>query len=159
MNSGGCACWPAQEWSARCSWSRSLLLSALLIIEAGLGSRWELPPSFADAFLDASSAVGGANLSSGLTRSLTSAYLSSGIRQNVDEYQYGMTWLMLAMFFWTNPAGTDRGPRGAAPFYGRSGAAAAVDLTGTIACTSRLPEVVRQDYARASLLQRGQIVA
>jgi Trk-type K+ transport system membrane component len=70
----------------------------LLVIEAGLGSRWESPPTFADALLDASSAVGGANVSSGLLRALTSAHLSSGIRQKVDEYQYGMAWLMLAMF-------------------------------------------------------------
>ncbi len=70
----------------------------LMLIEAHVASRFHSPPTVADAFLDASSAVGGANLSSGLTATITSANLSRGIRQSVDAYQYGMTWLMLAMF-------------------------------------------------------------
>ena len=70
----------------------------LLAIEAHTGSPYQAAPSFADALLDASSAVGGAGLTSGVTAMVTGANLSSGIRQNVDLYQYGMTWLMAAMF-------------------------------------------------------------
>lgn len=70
----------------------------LLVIEAHTASRFQTPPSFADALLDASSAVNGGALSSGLVATVTSANLSSGIRQSVDLYQYGMVWLMLAMF-------------------------------------------------------------
>jgi Trk-type K+ transport system membrane component len=70
----------------------------LLLIETHVGSRFQSPPTFADALLDASSAVNGGALTSGLLASVTSANLSSGIRQSVDLYQYGMTWLMLAMF-------------------------------------------------------------
>jgi len=70
----------------------------LLVIEGYIGSPYQAPPTLADALVDASSAVAGGNLSSGLTATLTSANLSRGIRQSVDLYQYGMTWLMLAMF-------------------------------------------------------------
>lgn len=70
----------------------------LLIIEGQTGSAFQRAPSFADAFLDAASAVGGAGLTSGVTATVTSLNLSSGIGHGVDEYQYGMAWLMLAMF-------------------------------------------------------------
>ena len=36
-------------------------------------------------------------VAAGLTAALSSPNLSSGIRQSVDLYQYGMAWLMLAM--------------------------------------------------------------
>jgi len=69
----------------------------LLLIENWTGSAYRLPPTLADALLESASAVGGAGLTSGLTSSLSAASLSSGIRQPVDLYQYGMGWLMLAM--------------------------------------------------------------
>ncbi len=69
----------------------------LLLIENWTASRYQPPPSFADALLDASSIVAGGNLSSGLTESVTSRNLLSGIRQSANLYQYGMAWLMLAM--------------------------------------------------------------
>jgi Trk-type K+ transport system membrane component len=70
----------------------------LLLIESHVGSTYQSAPTFADTLLDASSAVAGANLSSGLTATVTNLNLSTGIRQSVDLYQYGMVWLMLAMF-------------------------------------------------------------
>ncbi len=69
----------------------------LLLIEARTAPSYQAQPTFADALLDAASAVGGANLSSGLTAAVIGPNLSSGIRQSVDQYYYGMTWLMLAM--------------------------------------------------------------
>jgi len=69
----------------------------LLAIESGIGSAYDIPPTVGDAFLDAASAVSGAGLTSGLVESLTSERLSSGIQQTVDEYQYGLAWLMAAM--------------------------------------------------------------
>lgn len=69
----------------------------LLLIESWTGSAYQTAPTLADGLLDACSAVGGAGLTSGLTATVTSANLSSGIRQDVDLYQYGMAWLMAAM--------------------------------------------------------------
>jgi Trk-type K+ transport system membrane component len=74
-----------------------LVALGLLLIEARTGSAFQSPPTLGDALLDAASAVGGAGLSSGLTATVTNLNLSTGIRQNVDLYQYGMTWLMVAM--------------------------------------------------------------
>ena len=70
----------------------------LLLVETRVASRFRPPPTLGDAILDASSAVGGANLSSGLIGTVTDVNLSSGMDQTVDSYQYGMAWLMLAMF-------------------------------------------------------------
>lgn len=69
----------------------------LLIIETHTASLYQARPTFADAFLDAASAVAGGNLSSGLVEHVTARNLSSGIRQSVDLYQYGMAWLIAAM--------------------------------------------------------------
>ncbi|MBU0637718.1 MAG: hypothetical protein KKB50_02545 [Planctomycetes bacterium] len=74
-----------------------LVALGLLWLENNTASPFQQRPTFADAFLDASSAVAGANLSSGLTATVTGENLSSGMRQSVDQYQYGMVWLMLAM--------------------------------------------------------------
>jgi Trk-type K+ transport system membrane component len=74
-----------------------LVAMGLLIIEARTASAFQSPPSLGDALLDGASALGGANLSSGLTATLTNVNLSTGIRQKVDLYQYGMAWLMAAM--------------------------------------------------------------
>jgi Trk-type K+ transport system membrane component len=91
-------CWLAGSATVLALAGLALVIAlGLLIIEAWIGSPFQTPPTFADALLDASSAVGGANLTSGLTATLTSPNLSSGIRQSVDLYQYGMKWLMLAM--------------------------------------------------------------
>jgi hypothetical protein len=70
----------------------------LLLIDAHTGSRFQTPPTFAAALLDASSAVGGAALTTGVVATVTSVNLSIGMTQTVDLYQYGMGWLMLAMF-------------------------------------------------------------
>ena len=69
----------------------------LLAIEGCTASAFQIAPTFADACLDAASAVAGGNLSTGLVAAVTSANLSRGIRQSVDLYQYGMIWLMAAM--------------------------------------------------------------
>ena len=70
----------------------------LLVIETRTARSYQEQPSFAAAFLDASSAVGGANLSAGVVRAVTGLNLSRGIGQGVDSYQYGMVLLMAAMF-------------------------------------------------------------
>lgn len=70
----------------------------LFVIEAQVGSPYQSPPTLGDALLEAASATCGAGLTSGLTRQLTGVTLSSGIRQPVDVYMYGMAWLMAAMF-------------------------------------------------------------
>jgi len=74
-----------------------LVALGLLLIDTLTADPYDTRSTFADAFLDASSAVGGGGLSSGLTQAVTSQNRSSGIRQSVDQYQYGMVWLMLAM--------------------------------------------------------------
>lgn len=74
-----------------------LVAVGLLAIESGIGSAYDAPPTVGDALLDAASAVSGAGLTGGLVESLTSERLSSGIQQTVDEYQYGMVWLIAAM--------------------------------------------------------------
>jgi Trk-type K+ transport system membrane component len=75
-----------------------VVVIGLLLIESRTGAAYQAPPTLGDALLDGASAVGGAGLASGLTADITDLRLSSGIRQKVDLYQYGMTWLMLAMF-------------------------------------------------------------
>jgi len=70
----------------------------LLVIEAHTTTAFQTAPTLGDALLDASSAVAGGNLSSGLTATVTSANLSRGIHQSVDLYQYGLVWLLAAMF-------------------------------------------------------------
>lgn len=75
-----------------------LVALGLLFIETCTASAFQTAPTFADALLEAASATCGGGLSTGLTRTVTSAHLSRGIHQNVDLYQYGMTWLMMAMY-------------------------------------------------------------
>ena len=70
----------------------------LLVIEAHTTTAFQTAPTLGDALIDASSAVAGGNLSSGLTATVTSANLSRGIHQSVDLYQYGLVWLLAAMF-------------------------------------------------------------
>jgi hypothetical protein len=74
-----------------------LCTGGVLLLDAWTASPFQSPATLADAFLDSASAVGGANLSSGVTATLTARNLSSGIRNPTDQYQYGMVWLMLAM--------------------------------------------------------------
>lgn len=69
----------------------------LLAIEQATASRFQPAPSAADALLEAASAVGGASLTSGLTASVTSRNLVSGIGLGVSHYQFGMALMMLAM--------------------------------------------------------------
>ncbi|MBL8878784.1 MAG: hypothetical protein JNG88_06645 [Phycisphaerales bacterium] len=69
----------------------------LLLIEQKTASAFSAIPTFADAWLDAASAIGGANLTSDLAAAVTDRSLSSGIRTPSDQYQYGMLWLMAAM--------------------------------------------------------------
>lgn len=75
------------------------LLTALglLSIESLIASRYQPTPTFADALLDAASAVGGANVSSGLTANLTSRSLVSGIGLGVSQYIPAMALLGLAL--------------------------------------------------------------
>jgi Trk-type K+ transport system membrane component len=70
----------------------------LLMIETRVASVYETPPPLDAALLEAASAVGGANLTTGMTERITGSNLSSGMHQSTDSYQYGMWWLMLAMF-------------------------------------------------------------
>ncbi len=66
----------------------------LLVIEQLVASGYQSPPTLADALFDASSAVGGAAQTSGLSAAVTDANLSSGMYQNADLYVYGVSWLM-----------------------------------------------------------------
>lgn len=75
-----------------------VVLLGLFAIEAHVGSPYQSPPTLGDALLEAASATCGSGLTTGLTRQLTGVTLSSGIRQPVDVYMYGMAWLMAAMF-------------------------------------------------------------
>ena len=74
-----------------------IVAGGLLLLEQWTASSYQTPSSFADAMLDASSVVAGGNLSGGLAETLTSRNLVSGMNQPVNLYQYGMTWLMVAM--------------------------------------------------------------
>lgn len=75
----------------------AICAGGVLLLDAWLASPFQSPATLADALLDSASAVGGANLSGGVTATLTARNLSSGIRNPTDQYQYGMAWLMLAM--------------------------------------------------------------
>ena len=75
-----------------------VVVLGLFAIEAHVGSPYQSPPTLGDALLEAASATCGSGLTTGLTRQLTGVTLSSGIRQPVDVYMYGMAWLMAAMF-------------------------------------------------------------
>lgn len=81
-----------------------LLAALVLTVTAGLlvflslfSSPFEAPPTFADVLLDATSAVCGGNISSGVTGVVTSPNLSRGLGQSVDVYFYGIVWIVLAM--------------------------------------------------------------
>jgi len=69
----------------------------MLLLENWTASRYQSLPAFADALLDAASIVAGGNLTSGLTETVTSRNMITGIRRGTNLYQYGMTLLMLAM--------------------------------------------------------------
>ncbi len=69
----------------------------LLTIESLTASGFTPAPTFAEALMDASSAVGGAGLSAGLTAAVTSPNLASGLNQPINLYAFGMLWLMLLM--------------------------------------------------------------
>lgn len=69
----------------------------LMAVENLTGSRFEHPPSFADALVDSCSAVGGANLTSGLTARITAENLTSGKNLPVNLYSLGMLWMMALM--------------------------------------------------------------
>ena len=69
----------------------------LLLLEAQVASRFQPPPTFADALLEASSAIGGSGLTSGLTGNLTARNLVSGIGLGLSQYQLGMILLASAM--------------------------------------------------------------
>lgn len=69
----------------------------LLAIEGLTASRFQTAPTFAEALVDAASAVGGGGMTAGLTEAVTSRRLVSGIGLGINQYQFGMIWLMLAM--------------------------------------------------------------
>ncbi len=70
----------------------------LLLLSTWLHSSYEIPPTFGAALLDASGAVSGAAVTAGVSGSITGLNLSSGMGRSVDGYQYGMAWLMAAMW-------------------------------------------------------------
>lgn len=90
----------------------------LLLLEQITAARYQPAPSFADAFLDASAAVGGANLTTGVAQTVISPNLTAGIRLPVNLFELGMAWLMVAMLAgrvapllvlaWTTPRGDAR---------------------------------------------------
>ena len=69
----------------------------LLFLENATASAYQPAPAFADAFLDSCSIVAGGNLRTGVIETVTGRNLISGLRQSNNLYQYGMSWLMLAM--------------------------------------------------------------
>ncbi|MDX2197776.1 MAG: hypothetical protein SF069_02260 [Phycisphaerae bacterium] len=69
----------------------------LLVIQRQTASPFDPTPGLAEAWLDASAAVNGAAVSSGISANVTSGRLSKGLGLSADLYQYGMGWLMLAM--------------------------------------------------------------
>lgn len=83
-----------------CGWLAAMTIVvalAMLAIEASVASRYQPPPTFADALVDAASAVVGGALSSGLTTTVTARNLISGIGLGLSQYQLGMLVLMTAM--------------------------------------------------------------
>ncbi|MGD8451888.1 MAG: hypothetical protein PVJ57_08720 [Phycisphaerae bacterium] len=75
----------------------AIIAIGILVIETQTASPYQSAPALAESLLDATSIVAGGNLSSGLTETVTDRNLSSGIRQPVDLYQYGMSWIMAGM--------------------------------------------------------------
>ncbi len=69
----------------------------LLLIESLTASGFASAPTFAEALLDASAAVGGAGLTAGVTAAVTSPNLASGLNLPINLYGFGMVWLMLLM--------------------------------------------------------------
>lgn len=69
----------------------------LLAIQRLTSSPFDERPSFSAAWLDASSAVAGAALTSGVVAQVTNPNLTGGIGHSADTYQYGLLWLMAAM--------------------------------------------------------------
>jgi hypothetical protein len=65
----------------------------MLAIENGVAGRFQAAPTFADALVDAGSAVCGGGLTSGLTATITSRNLVSGLHVGVNHYQLGMLWI------------------------------------------------------------------
>lgn len=71
--------------------------AGLLLLESQVATRYQRPPTLADALLDATSAVAGGNLTSGLTATVTDRNLVSGIALGVNWYRLGMLWIVAAM--------------------------------------------------------------
>lgn len=69
----------------------------LMLIETLTASRFQPAPTFGDALVDAASAVCGGGLTTGVTELVTSRNLVKGIGLGFDQYQVGMTWIMLCM--------------------------------------------------------------
>lgn len=71
----------------------------ILLIGTAVATRYQPAPTFADALLDASSALSGGNLSSGVTGMITGRNLVSGIGLGVSFDFVGMSWMLAAMVF------------------------------------------------------------
>lgn len=71
----------------------------MILLETMIASRYQPAPTFADAFMDGASLVAGANLTSGLTATLTARNLISGIGLGISFDLVGMGWLVLWMLF------------------------------------------------------------
>ncbi len=70
-----------------------------ILISTAVATRYQATPTFADALLEASCALSGGNLSSGLTGAITGRNLVSGIGLGVSFDFVGMSWLIAAMLF------------------------------------------------------------
>ncbi len=75
-----------------------LVALGMLVLENMSASAYQRAPSLADALLDAASVTAGGNLTSGLVERITGRHLIVGIGHRANLYQYGMSWLMAAMF-------------------------------------------------------------
>ncbi|MEP0848695.1 MAG: hypothetical protein HRF50_17960 [Phycisphaerae bacterium] len=69
----------------------------MILIETLTASRFQPAPTFADALVDAASAVCGGGLTTGVTELVTGRNLIKGIGLGMDQYQVGMAWIMLCM--------------------------------------------------------------
>ncbi len=91
-------------WRSACLAGLVALLACTAVVAVGLlmvehlaATRFQAAPSFADALLDASSAVGGGGLTSGLASLVSSRNLARGLGLNFDLYAFGMSLLAAGM--------------------------------------------------------------
>lgn len=95
------SCWRIAATRLFAGYTVALIIAAfgILLIGSAVATRYQPTPTFADALLDASSALSGGNLSSGLTGAITGRNLVSGIGLGVSFDFVGMSWMIAAMLF------------------------------------------------------------